>query len=100
MESRRIAVNGIQMGVTLYSELYKRQQTLVLLHGFTGSAANWADVCTRLESTEDARALGERGTLGARGAGREGRRYTQGGPRPAQGGPAASTHPSGTSARN
>src|SRR5712692_7963999 len=52
MENRRITVNGIQMGVTLYGEPHKHQKTLVLLHGFTGCAANWADVCGRLGGTE------------------------------------------------
>ncbi|MEO7019566.1 MAG: alpha/beta fold hydrolase, partial [Ktedonobacteraceae bacterium] len=54
MESQRISVNGIHMGVMLYGESDERQQTLVLLHGFTGSAANWANLCRRLGSTPDA----------------------------------------------
>lgn len=49
MEHKHIAVNGIHMGAMLYGEPYKRKQTLVLLHGFTGSTANWANVCARLE---------------------------------------------------
>ncbi len=63
MESQRILVNGVHIGVTLYGEPYEQQQILVLLHGFTGSAANWARVCRRLAGsapeaggTPDARA--------------------------------------------
>ncbi len=43
-------VNRVSIGVALCGELHEYQQTLVLLHGFTGSAANWADLCARLES--------------------------------------------------
>lgn len=38
------------MGVALYGAPRAQRYTLVLLHGFTGSAANWADLCARLES--------------------------------------------------
>jgi 2-succinyl-6-hydroxy-2,4-cyclohexadiene-1-carboxylate synthase len=41
--SRRIRVNGVQLGVELRGELVPGQQTLVLLHGFTGSAASWGE---------------------------------------------------------
>ena len=34
-------VNGIKLGVELRSESSSRDQTLVLLHGFTGCAAGW-----------------------------------------------------------
>jgi 2-succinyl-6-hydroxy-2,4-cyclohexadiene-1-carboxylate synthase len=41
MMDRRIRVNGVQLGVVLRGEATKGQRTLVLLHGFTGSAAAW-----------------------------------------------------------
>lgn len=50
MEHQRIQVNDIQMGLTLYGESQARKQTLVLLHGFTGSAANWSDLLYRLRT--------------------------------------------------
>ena len=55
MERRRILVNGVHLGVALYSEPREYQQTLVLLHGFTGSSTNWADLCLRPENTLDTR---------------------------------------------
>lgn len=50
MENRRLAVNGTHVGVVLHGESENRQQTLVLLHGFTGSAAGWSDLLLRLEA--------------------------------------------------
>ncbi|HEU5383178.1 MAG TPA: 2-succinyl-6-hydroxy-2,4-cyclohexadiene-1-carboxylate synthase [Ktedonobacteraceae bacterium] len=44
VERRLVSVNGLRMGVTLYGEEHVRQQVLVLLHGFTGSSMNWADL--------------------------------------------------------
>ncbi len=44
MEKQRVSVNGIQMGIALHGEARDRQQTLVLLHGFTGSAAGWLNL--------------------------------------------------------
>jgi len=44
VESQRIEVNGIRMGVTLDGEARDQRQTLVLLHGFTGRAAGWSDL--------------------------------------------------------
>jgi len=41
MMDRHIRVNGVQLGVELRGEATKGQSTLVLLHGFTGSAAGW-----------------------------------------------------------
>ena len=41
MTDRHIRVNGVQLGVELSGEATKGQRTLVLLHGFTGSAAGW-----------------------------------------------------------
>ncbi len=41
MMDRHIRVNGVQLGVELRGEATKGQRTLVLLHGFTGSAAGW-----------------------------------------------------------
>jgi 2-succinyl-6-hydroxy-2,4-cyclohexadiene-1-carboxylate synthase len=41
MMDRHIRVNGVQLGVELRGEATKEQRTLVLLHGFTGSAAGW-----------------------------------------------------------
>lgn len=37
----RVQVNGVQLGVELRGEAKEPQRTLVLLHGFTGSAASW-----------------------------------------------------------
>jgi 2-succinyl-6-hydroxy-2,4-cyclohexadiene-1-carboxylate synthase len=50
MESRLIAVRGVTYGVTLHGESRTRRQTLVLLHGFTGSATIWTDLLPRLEA--------------------------------------------------
>src|SRR5947209_3910870 len=41
MVSRRIYVNGVQLGVELRGEVTREHLSLVLLHGFTGSAAGW-----------------------------------------------------------
>jgi len=43
MSSRFVYVNGIKLGVELRGENSSRDQTLVLLHGFTGSAAGWGN---------------------------------------------------------
>ena len=52
MENRRLSVNGIQMGVLVHGVAREARQTLVLLHGFTGSAAGWADLFPRLAAPE------------------------------------------------
>jgi 2-succinyl-6-hydroxy-2,4-cyclohexadiene-1-carboxylate synthase len=52
MEKQRIEVNGVQIGVLLDSESQGCQQTLVLLHGFTGSAEGWRDLLPLLERPE------------------------------------------------
>lgn len=49
MESRCVEVNGVKMGVILHGEQQKQRQTLVLLHGFTGSASGWVDLFPLLE---------------------------------------------------
>ncbi|HET8841849.1 MAG TPA: 2-succinyl-6-hydroxy-2,4-cyclohexadiene-1-carboxylate synthase [Ktedonobacteraceae bacterium] len=49
MESRRIPVNGLHFGVILSDEIQAGQETLVLLHGFTGSAANWGNLFPHLQ---------------------------------------------------
>src|SRR5258707_13612925 len=48
MENQRILVNGVHLGVMQNGEMRNPRQTLVLLHGFTGSAANWATLLPRL----------------------------------------------------
>jgi 2-succinyl-6-hydroxy-2,4-cyclohexadiene-1-carboxylate synthase len=50
VKNQRIQVNGLHMGVTVHGEALARQQTLVLLHGFTGRAANWVSLFPRLEA--------------------------------------------------
>ena len=50
MESQRLAVNGTHVGVVRHGQPANRRQTLVLLHGFTGSAAGWSDLLLRLEA--------------------------------------------------
>jgi len=52
VENRRLSVNGIEMGALLHGEARDARQTLVLLHGFTGSAAGWADLFPWLEAPE------------------------------------------------
>ncbi|HLZ56432.1 MAG TPA: 2-succinyl-6-hydroxy-2,4-cyclohexadiene-1-carboxylate synthase [Ktedonosporobacter sp.] len=44
---RVLQVNGLHMGVTL-SGAHDTSRTLVLLHGFTGSASGWGDLLTDL----------------------------------------------------
>ncbi|MGH2479950.1 MAG: 2-succinyl-6-hydroxy-2,4-cyclohexadiene-1-carboxylate synthase [Ktedonobacteraceae bacterium] len=39
------------MGVARYGEPRECRQTLVLLHGFTGSSAHWTDLCLQPENT-------------------------------------------------
>lgn len=46
MSKERVQVNGVQMGVQRYG--HPGGETLVLLHGFTGSAANWAPLFAEL----------------------------------------------------
>jgi 2-succinyl-6-hydroxy-2,4-cyclohexadiene-1-carboxylate synthase len=41
MESMIVQVNGIQLGIEQRGEANKNAPTLVMLHGFTGSAAGW-----------------------------------------------------------
>ena len=50
MEIQRLAVNGTHVGVVRHGQSANRRQTLVLLHGFTGSAAGWSDLLLRLEA--------------------------------------------------
>lgn len=50
VERLRISVNGVQWGVALHGQAREPSQTLVLLHGFTGSAANWSSLFPRLEA--------------------------------------------------
>jgi 2-succinyl-6-hydroxy-2,4-cyclohexadiene-1-carboxylate synthase len=50
MESLRVEVNGIEMGVILHGEMQKRQQIIVLLHGFTGNASGWEALFPMLEA--------------------------------------------------
>lgn len=42
MTDQRLLVRGIHLGVTLAGTPEQPNQTLVLLHGFTGCAANWS----------------------------------------------------------
>jgi 2-succinyl-6-hydroxy-2,4-cyclohexadiene-1-carboxylate synthase len=51
VESQVIQVNDVHMGVKLSGEVRADQQTLVLLHGFTGSSANWVNLFPRLEAS-------------------------------------------------
>lgn len=44
VETRRISVNGVQLGVQQWGTAWHPGQTLVLLHGFTGNAASWLDL--------------------------------------------------------
>ena len=41
MESMIVQVNGIRLGIEQRGEAHKNAPTLVMLHGFTGSAAGW-----------------------------------------------------------
>jgi 2-succinyl-6-hydroxy-2,4-cyclohexadiene-1-carboxylate synthase len=50
VKNQRIRVNGLHMGVTMYDEAPTRQQALVFLHGFMGSAASWVSLFPRLEA--------------------------------------------------
>ena len=50
MQRQRLLINNIHVNVELYGDPAQRQQTLVLLHGFTGCAANWCEICARLET--------------------------------------------------
>jgi 2-succinyl-6-hydroxy-2,4-cyclohexadiene-1-carboxylate synthase len=52
MKSLRLNVNGINMGMIIHGEPRERQQTLVLLHGFTGCSLNWSQLCIQLETPE------------------------------------------------
>lgn len=52
MENLRIAVNGLHMGVTTWGDALPHQQTLVLLHGFTGSAASWSALLPDLQTAK------------------------------------------------
>ena len=44
MESQRFLVNGVHLGVMQAGANEHAHQVLVLLHGFTGSSANWFDL--------------------------------------------------------
>lgn len=50
MKNLRIKVNGIEIGVLLHEDAQERRQTLVLLHGFTGSASSWNDLLPLLRT--------------------------------------------------
>jgi 2-succinyl-6-hydroxy-2,4-cyclohexadiene-1-carboxylate synthase len=50
VERRHLAVNGLQISALLQDTVQDCQQTLVLLHGFTGSAANWIDLFPALQA--------------------------------------------------
>lgn len=49
MERRQIAVNGIQISALLHGATQGAHQTLVLLHGFTGSAQSWTPLFSGLQ---------------------------------------------------
>lgn len=49
-ERKRIVVNGLQMSALVQGEARDARQTLVLLHGFTGSAASWIDLWPGLQA--------------------------------------------------
>lgn len=42
MESQRLLIHNIHLGIAKDGEMRYPRQTLVLLHGFTGSAENWS----------------------------------------------------------
>jgi 2-succinyl-6-hydroxy-2,4-cyclohexadiene-1-carboxylate synthase len=42
MAGKSVIVNGVRLGVEQWGENFPMQPTLVLLHGFTGSARTWA----------------------------------------------------------
>jgi 2-succinyl-6-hydroxy-2,4-cyclohexadiene-1-carboxylate synthase len=46
----RLSVNGVNLGVVQYGEKWSSRATLVLLHGFTGSAIAWEDISIDLAS--------------------------------------------------
>jgi 2-succinyl-6-hydroxy-2,4-cyclohexadiene-1-carboxylate synthase len=48
MENQHMLVNGIHLGVMQNGEMRDPRRTLILLHGFTGSVANWATLLPRL----------------------------------------------------
>jgi len=50
VERRYLAINGLQISVLLQGAEEGSQQTLVLLHGFTGSAAGWIDLFPALQA--------------------------------------------------
>lgn len=52
MESQRILVNGLHMGVTMSNRIDRPRQTLVLIHGFTGSAHSWTPLFPQLEHAD------------------------------------------------
>jgi 2-succinyl-6-hydroxy-2,4-cyclohexadiene-1-carboxylate synthase len=50
VKRRSLAINGLQVSVLLQGEAQDCQQTLVLLHGFTGSAEDWTDLFPALQA--------------------------------------------------
>jgi 2-succinyl-6-hydroxy-2,4-cyclohexadiene-1-carboxylate synthase len=52
VQGRLIHVNDLQMGAMLCGEAETRQQTLVFLHGFTGSAASWDNLFRRMAAPD------------------------------------------------
>jgi 2-succinyl-6-hydroxy-2,4-cyclohexadiene-1-carboxylate synthase len=51
LQIQRLPVNGVNLGVVQYGEKNTARATLVLLHGFTGSAIGWGHIITDLAAT-------------------------------------------------
>lgn len=51
VQHQRIQVNGLSLGVTQYRPVAGGRRTLVLLHGFTGSADDWAPLAHALSAS-------------------------------------------------
>jgi 2-succinyl-6-hydroxy-2,4-cyclohexadiene-1-carboxylate synthase len=50
LHMQRLPVNGVSLGVVQYGDKNTARATLVLLHGFTGSAIGWGHIITDLAS--------------------------------------------------
>lgn len=48
----RVPVNGVHIGATYSEHIQNKRGTLVLLHGFTGSILNWANILKSLDLPE------------------------------------------------